>query len=87
MKKTTIAALVGTSLLITLIGCGVYKDGEDRIVIDKQAEYQIVAYGDEVYVEGNSIYGNSKTLITNKKTGEPITYDEYMAMHEQILAN
>ena len=87
MKKTIIAALVSTSLLIALIGWGVYKDNEDRIVIDKQANYQIVAYGDEVYIEGNSIYGNSRTLITDKKTGEPITYDEYISTHKQILVN
>jgi hypothetical protein len=86
MKDTMLAILVGTIITAGLIGYSTYPD-KDRVVIDEYPEYQVVAYGQDVYVEGSSIYGNIRTQLTNKKTGEPITYDEYMNTHEQILTN
>ena len=70
MKDTILAILVGVIITAGLIGYSIYSD-KDMVVIAEYPEYQVVAYGQDVYVESSSIYDNSRTQLTNKVTGEP----------------
>ena len=82
MKKKISMVLLGASLMMGLVGCG---QQEDRVVINDNCTYQVVAYGNDVYIESDSIYGRTKIQLTNRETGDPITYDEYISTHSYLL--